>query len=305
MLRVTAYVLRFIINLKGRSKKTNSDLSTFVTKHERDLAEHLWLIYIQENACADKHYEQLKHDLGFIVIDGVIRCKERLGNSLFSFNTEHPIFLPKFYFTKLVKLYYHQIILDNGVKETLNEIKTKFWVARHFIQQINRNCSTCKKYDTRSYKYPVNQTDLLNSRVSCESPFTFTTTDYRGPLYIQNIYEGSKIYKAWIFLCTCFSTRGICLELVPSYNASVCIRGLTRFFSKRGTPTFILSDIGSNFSTDETQQYASSRNITWNFKPPPSHWWGDIYERIIGSVKRCLKKILGKNTVTCEELLYL
>ena len=48
MLRVTAYVLRFINNLKGRSKKTNTNLSTFITKHERDLAQHLWLIYIQK-----------------------------------------------------------------------------------------------------------------------------------------------------------------------------------------------------------------------------------------------------------------
>ena len=34
MLIVTASVLRFINNLKGRSKKTNTNLSTFITKHE-------------------------------------------------------------------------------------------------------------------------------------------------------------------------------------------------------------------------------------------------------------------------------
>ena len=53
MLIVTASVLRFINNLKGRSKKTNTNLSTFITKHEWDLGEHLWVIYIQKDDFTD------------------------------------------------------------------------------------------------------------------------------------------------------------------------------------------------------------------------------------------------------------
>ena len=34
MLIVTASVLRFINNLKGRSKKANTNLSTFINEHE-------------------------------------------------------------------------------------------------------------------------------------------------------------------------------------------------------------------------------------------------------------------------------
>ena len=136
ILRVIAYVLRFINTLQGRSKKTNTNLSKFITKQESVLAEHLWRMHIQKDVFTDRQYEQLKHDLGFIVIDGVIRCKGRLGNSSLSFNTKHPLFLPKCYFTKLVTLYYHQIVLHNGAKEMLNEIRTKFWVPKttNFIQ---------------------------------------------------------------------------------------------------------------------------------------------------------------------------
>ena len=65
-------MLRLINNLKERSKKTTNNLATFITKHERDL----WLIYIQKDVFTDKQYELLKHDLEFIVINGVIRCKE-------------------------------------------------------------------------------------------------------------------------------------------------------------------------------------------------------------------------------------
>ena len=86
------------------------------------------------------------------------------------------------------------------------------------------------------------------------------------------MYKGSKTYKAWIFLFACCSTHDICVELVPSYSActSACIKGLTGFFSRRATPTSILIDNASNFTADETQQYISYRNITWNFNPPAS-----------------------------------
>ena len=107
MLRATAYVLRFINNLKGRSKKSNTNLQTVITKHERDLAEPLWFIYVQKDVFTDKQFEQLKH-------------------SSLSFNTKHAIFLPKYYFIKIVTLYYHQKVLHNGVKQILNEIRTRF-----------------------------------------------------------------------------------------------------------------------------------------------------------------------------------
>ena len=170
MLRVTAHLLRFINNSKGISKKTNANLSTFITKHERDLAEHLWLIHIQKEVYTDKQYEQLKHDLGFIVIVGVIRCKGRLSNSSLSFNTKHPIFLPKCYFTKLVTLYDHQKVLHNGATETLNEVKKQFGSQKQEtlfskqleVVQLARSTtlvliniqSTKQTYQTR--EYPVN-----------------------------------------------------------------------------------------------------------------------------------------------------
>ena len=111
-------------------------LTTFTNTHEHDLAEHLWIIYIQKDVFTDKQYGKLKHDFEFTVIDGVVRCKERLGNSSLSFNTKHSIFLPKCCFTKLVTIY-HQVVLRNGVKGALNERRTKC-------------CSTCKNYDVHS-----------------------------------------------------------------------------------------------------------------------------------------------------------
>ena len=38
-----------------------------------------------------------------------------------------------------------------------------------------------------------------------------------------------------------------------------------------------------------------SLNIKWNFVLEKSPWWGDFYERIIGIIKRCIKKVVGKD----------
>ena len=88
----------------------------------------------------------------------------------------------------------------------------------------------------------------------------------------------------------------------PVHRHVACIRGLSRFFSRRGTPSSILSDNGTNFRSDETQKFVRSKNVRWSFNPPATPWWGGVYERIIRCVKRCLKKVLGRNTVTYEEL---
>ena len=66
-------------------------------------------------------------------------------------------------------------------------------------------------------------------------------------------------YKAWVFLMTCLPTLGICLEIFPSYNSAVCIRGLSRRFSRRGTPVgevlngilFLMSRLGGEEYTGE------------------------------------------------------
>jgi hypothetical protein len=45
------------------------------------------------------------------------------------------------------------------------------------------------------------------------------------------------------------------------------------------------------------------KRIEWSFNTLKAPWQGGFFERLVKSVKRCLKKILGKACVTYEELL--
>lgn len=56
-------------------------------------------------------------------------------------------------------------------------------------------------------------------------------------------------------------------------------------------------------SSSKIQQYYTHQGITWNFIAPRAPWWGGWWERMIGSVKRCLRKVLGKACVDEDGLL--
>lgn len=43
--------------------------------------------------------------------------------------------------------------------------------------------------------------------------------------------------------------------------------------------------------------------VCWSFNVEKAPWWGGFYERVVGSVKRCLKKVVGNAQLTFDELL--
>ena len=46
-----------------------------------------------------------------------------------------------------------------------------------------------------------------------------------------------------------------------------------------------------------------NHQIEWRFNLERAPWWGGFFERMVGSVKRCLKKVLGNGQLTYDELL--
>ena len=53
----------------------------------------------------------------------------------------------------------------------------------------------------------------------------------------------------------------------------------------------------------EVKQYFAKARMKWCFNLEKAPWWGGIFERLVRSVKRCLKKTIGGAILTYEELL--
>ena len=67
-------------------------------------------------------------------------------------------------------------------------------------------------------------------------------------------------------------------------------------------PKILISDQGTNFvganeilstinKTTEVKQMCASKGIEWKFTPARAPWFGGVYERLIGLVKRELHKM--------------
>ncbi len=90
---------------------------------------------------------------------------------------------------------------------------------------------------------------------------------------------------------------------------------LRRFIARRGTPSELLSDRGTNFQggerelrealtncSQELQQHLAKQKITFLFNPPNAPHFGGIREREIRSLKNALRTVVGAQTVTEEVL---
>ena len=232
--------MRFISRLTNNLKNNlpNVHLNNSV---EMKQAELLWVKTVQHDVYNWKQFKELNADLRLFIEDDILRCKGRISNASVPCNSKNSIYLPKCDFSKLLLKFINFKVLHNGVKDTLSELRTKFWIskARKFISSDIKTCCICKKVEGPAYKCPP-APDLPSIRVAFAPAFTHTGVDYAGPVFVKNIYNSQNMYKAEIFIFTCASFRAICLELVPSCDAGKCINALRRFLSRYGVPeTFI------------------------------------------------------------------
>ena len=154
-----------------------------------------------------------------------------------------------------------------------------------------------------------------SERVTEAVPFTFTGIDYCGPLFIKSKPETSKV---WICLFTCLVTRAVHLELIHSMTTEDFLLGLRRFLASRGKPREIISDNAGQFKlASETVRklweqilthsdvisYVANENINWRFIAELAPWMGGFYERLIGLLKRSLRKTIGRLCLSNEQLL--
>ena len=55
-------------------------------------------------------------------------------------------------------------------------------------------------------------------------------------------------------------------------------------------------------ANEEVQRYLEDNGVKWQFNLERAPWWGGIFERLVGSVKRCLRKVAGNARLSQVEL---
>ncbi|XP_050313663.1 uncharacterized protein LOC126748451 [Anthonomus grandis grandis] len=327
--RTLAYILRFVHNIRAQVIKRAGPLSL----DELKKAELLILKSIQSQAfstiflhlskspnvkIANKQILKLNP---FIDSDNLIRVGGRLSQALIPYDHKYPILLPSN--NKVVNLLLqkeHLRLGHVGPQTLLSNIRLRYWPLNGLreIKKISINCLNCFKFKARTFQQIMS--DLPKERVVPSRPFSKVGVDFGGPFFIKaSNLRRAKVEKGYIALFVCMATKAVHIELVSSLSTQAFLACLKRFIARRGLPTTIFSDHGTNFlgannqirelysmlSSKATQNdihnFSSSYEIQWKFSPPQSPHWGGLWEAAIKSTKHHIKRVIGDQQLTFEE----
>eukprot|EP00795_Rhopilema_esculentum_P009997 gene9997-18624_t len=306
LLRSLAWVHRFLNNLRSSVRKENLVLDQWVTADEISQAETVLIKGIQQQSfnseiefvigkSKSKQVPPLVNQFNLFTDEqGLLRCKSRLLHASVVNESKTPILLPsKSYYSELVIAEAHSKVFHDGISETLNCARQKYWIlrGREMAKKHIRRCGKCKWFEGSTFKFNVTP-DLPKIRVDDSPPFSNVGVDFAGPLMNKGIYtKGKTDNKSYVCLFTCAATRAVHLELVEALDVDSFIRSFRRFTARRGLPIRIIFDNAKTFKTmsKEVKQlirspklssYLETRGVTWDFILDRSPWQGGMWERL-------------------------
>ena len=201
-------------------------------------------------------------------------------------------------------------MFHNGVKETLTELRSRYWIikGRKLVQSAISQCVLCRRLEGYHYSEP-STSPLPTFQVEEAPPFTYCGVDHAGPLFVKISPSTPCSTKVWICLFTCCTTRAVHLEVVRDMTTSSFLQYFRRFIARRGVPKRMVSDNGKTFkgaarvlSRRGVMQLRSEARVEWNFNIEKAPWWGGFFERLVRSIKRCLRKGVGQLKLQYEEI---
>ena len=319
LLRIVAYMLRLLP--KNESKRTDTGFITDPTELDNAQQRLFHPSFNTENKCLLKSlplskFSKIVEFSPFIGPNGLLRASGRTKQlDVASFDMKHPILLDSRH--PLVRLFlenFHINQCHQGVEYLRALIQQEYAIVklRPTLRSIVSRCITCRKRKAETLA-PM-MSDLPRERLAYrEPPFRNTGIDYFGPFYVS-VKRSTE--KRWGFLFTCLTTRVVHFEVVPSMDTSSCVMGIERFAARRGTPSVLWSDNGTNFVASDKELLQNVRNwnqqvlteslvkkgIQWKFNPPSAPHHGGVWERLVRSFKHVFYAVIGNRRLTDEIL---
>jgi len=322
LINTIAYVKR-VFKKKG-FKRAYPRLTVF---EKFDAGEQIWRwvqmeSFTEEVQClmtgkSVPHTSRLYSLTPFLDSQGLVRMQGRLDRTPnLQTETKCPIILdPRHPAVKLLISHYHKTCRHQGQETVLNELRSQYWIlgARSAVRRAFRECRWCQLQKPIPLHQEMGQ--LPAERVTKPfRAFMHVGLDYFGPMEVT---VGRRHEKRWGALFTCMATRAVHLELADFLTTDSAIMALRRFIARRGTPTTISSDNGTNFhgadnelqlamkeiDAEKMEAEATTKGIVWKFIPPSAPHMGGVWERLVQSVKVALKNTL-KERAPKQEILH-
>ena len=341
LIRVTAWVLRFMKRLKQRrtgitSQSIGSSNDVLQSK-ELSEAESFWFRKAQE--CFDserRHLEAQKSEdeegvaeptakdsairrlCPILDDEGLLRVGGRLQQSGLAFGVKHPVLLPKKHdVTTLFVRHVHEVGgHELGMEHTVSELRQRVWIigVRQQVKKCIWSCPECVK----RRRQPTEQLMAPKRASEVKGPyhaFQKCAVDFAGPFETKQ-GRGKTRAKRYLCIFFCQQSRAVHLEVAYGLDTDSFLRAFMRFVARRGLPSEMTSDNGKNFvganrelkklvtdlDRDSISEKTAHLHVEWKFTPPGAPHFNGGCEAMVKSAKRALRKTLESADLSDEEL---
>ena len=335
LLHATAFVLRFVSNLKASIKGLPREGAKTLHVTEVEAAEILLFKRSQARTFGPELKRlaaatpppitkgsllRLVHpyldNRGLLVVGG------RLNKSNLSQMQKHPVILsPSDVVTKLYFSYHHRLLSHCGPTLLLAHTGQQVYVpgAKKLARTACQNCLICRRAAPKAHLQLMGQLPAV--RVTQVQPFIHCGVDFAGPFMLKRGNpRRPTVVKGYLSLFVCLATKAVHIEVVSSLTTGAFIAAIKRFCSRGGKPQHMYSDHGSNFigarnqlkelyhfldtatTENDVIQCLLERRITWHHIPERAPHFGGIWESAVKAAKHCLKRTVGVVKLTYEEL---
>ena len=332
---VTAYMFRFLRNLKAAVNKEPPDRQAVLSPTEVAAAETALFKQAQARAFPReiqrlsaavpelvRKDSPLKLVHPFIDEKGLLRVGGRLNRSSLPYLQMHPVILAaNDQLTKLLFQHTHVQLSHCGPTLLMAHVGQQVYVpgAKKLSRAVCQGCLLCRRVAPKCFHQRMGQ--LPPPRVEKSLAFTHTGVDYAGPFYLKTGHPRRPIpVKAYLAVFICLASKAVHLEVVSAKSTEAFISTFKRFIARRNSPKHLYSDNGSNFigarnemkelfkflSLSSTQvalkESLLANKIECHFIPDRAPHFGGIWEAAVKTAKHCLKRTVGKTMLTYEEL---
>ncbi|XP_027844862.2 uncharacterized protein LOC114125425 [Aphis gossypii] len=326
MLRVLCYVSRYLSHRLRRQPlrvgpitfaERKRSLSIVVQRTQQHYFSDLIKALKNKSMITPPYLAQLAP---YIDDNYIVRVGGRLRFSGISYDAKHPILLPRSSrLTELIIRHYHLSFLHGGSKLVLSMLCQKFWIlsGRAAIRRVIFACVPCTRH--KAVRPQPIMAHLPSYHVQRHRPFSHVGMDYGGPFLVkEHPRRNAQSVKVYLALFVYMTVKAVHLEIVTDLSTDAFLAALDhRFVARRGIPSNIYSDCGTNYvgaarqlrtlfrDTKAQDRLSSHLSCTWHFNPPAAPHFGGIWEAGIKSVKNHLKHVIGQQVLTYEEFLTL
>ena len=331
VIKVTCWVKRFISNTQKKDTPSTRNLSLaeiisaedFLQRRSQLRSFSLEIHQLKSDPpqplpdnCRILALQPEINDRGLLCVGG------RLRNALVEEQQKHPVVLSvKDIYTKLFFTQYHLDLMHGGPTAILSHAGNLFYItgAKKLARRICQSCITCRKAAAKAGPQLMGQ--LPSFRLNPDYVFFHTGIDYARPYFLKEGYVRRPVkIKAYMAVFVCFYTKAVHLEVVKDATTESLVACLSRFCSRRGLPLTIHSDNGSNLmgarnelaelysilENQETQNciqtYLLNQRVKWDTIPVKAPHFGRLWEAAVKAAKYHLKRVLGQQMYTYDEL---